>query len=679
VALESPPSKEQPPTAARRRAEKLRAAIRRHDYRYYVLDRPVISDARYDRLFDELTRLEAAYPGLVRPDSPTQRVAGAPLSSFPTIEHEAPMLSLASVTDAAAVRRFAERMRACARGPAVRFVAEPKFDGLSLEIVYRNGVLVRASTRGDGRRGEGVTENVKTIRSVPLRLRGTFVPRLLAVRGEAIMRLADFRTLNARLEQQGQPLFANPRNAAAGSVRQLDPRVTAGRRLDVFFYDILRMEHGPQLVDGMAVLRALARWGLHVSPSARVCSRFEEIIRYHRDMERRRASLEYEIDGIVLKLNDLDLRAGLQTTARHPRWALAFKFAARGEVTTIEGIVVQVGRTGVLTPVAVLRPVRIGGVTVTRATLHNRDEIARKDLRIGDVVRVVRAGDVIPDIVERVADAGVGGRRRRFLMPTRCPVCRTPVVREGPFDRCPNGLACRAQLERTIQHFGSRDALDIRGLGPETVHALGAAGLVRSVADLFALSRQDLVKVERFAEVSASNLLEAIANARHVPLWRFLHALGIPGVGAQTARDLAERFGTLERLAAADEARLTAVPGIGPAVAGDIAAFFRRVGNRRVIESCRRRGVRVIGSSSARRGPLAGKTVVFTGGLRSMTREDAEERARAAGARTARSVGTGTDLLVAGVNPGAKHAKARALGVRIVDEERFRKLIGSRG
>jgi DNA ligase (NAD+) len=393
-------------------------------------------------------------------------------------------------------------------------------------------------------------------------------------------------------------------------------------------------------------------------------------------MARRRDSLPYEIDGIVMKVDDLESRARLRTTARHPRWALAYKFAAREELTTIEDIVVQVGRTGVITPVAVLRPVQIGGVTVMRATLHNREEIARKDLRIGDVVRVIRAGDVIPEIVERVSTGGAR-RHARFAMPARCPVCRTSLVHEGPFDRCPNGLACPAQLKRTIQHFGSREALDIRGLGPETVDALVSAGIVRSVADLFALTRRDLLRVERFADVSASNLLDAIDKAKRPPLWRFLNALGIPGVGAQTARDLAEHFGTLERLESANEAALTAAPGIGPAAARDIAEFFRRAFNRRVIELCRRRDVQVTGATEKHRGPLAGKTVVFTGALASMTREEAEERVRASGAHTARSVSAETDLVVAGSEPGSKYAKAHALGVRVIDEEQFQQLIGA--
>jgi DNA ligase (NAD+) len=661
--------------AAARRIEELRAAIRRHDYRYYVLDRPTISDAEYDRLYSELVRLEMARPDLVTRDSPTQRVAGAPLPAFSAVAHLAPMLSLESVTTAEAVRRFDERMRA--DGAPVSYVLEPKFDGLSLEVVYREGRLWRASTRGDGEHGEGVTDNVKTIRSVPLRLSGRSIPRLLSVRGEAIMRRDDFRRLNEELAHRGEPQFANPRNAAAGSIRQLDPRVTRGRRLDVLFYDILRIEGGPRLVDDAGVLDALARWGLHAAPHAPVAGTLHDILKYHERMERRRDLLPYEIDGIVVKVNDFAHRARLQTTARHPRWALAYKFAAREEQTTIEEILVQVGRTGVLTPVARLRPVHIGGVTVTRATLHNRDEIAREDLRVGDRVRVVRAGDVIPEIVERVPGPG-RPRRARFVMPGRCPACRTPTVRDGPFDRCPNGLACPAQLKRTVQHFGSREALDIRGLGPETVDALVDSGLVRSIADLFVLRARDLTGLERFGEVSAANLLRAIETARRVPLWRFVHGLGIPGVGAETARDLAAHFGTLERLRAASEPVLRETAGVGSATARNVWSFFRRAVNQRVIDRCLARGVRVRRLSGTRAGALTGKTVVFTGGLTSMTRGAAEARARAEGAHTARTVSRATDLLVAGRAPGSKYRKARALGIPIVDERRFQQLVADR-
>ena len=660
----------------RERIQRLRSAIREHDYRYYVLDAPTIPDAEYDRLFADLVRLEEAHPEMITPDSPTQRVAGAPLPSFPTIEHLAPMLSLESVAAEDLVRRFDQRVRAAARHSGIRYVLEPKFDGLSLEIVYRNGVLDRASTRGDGERGEGVTANVRTIRSVPLQLRGDRPPTLLAIRGEAVMPIAEFKALNRRLAREGQPLFANPRNAAAGSIRQLDPRITAGRHLEVFFYDILSIEGGPRFADDMSRLRAFERWGLQPSPYARPGSSIDAVARYHAEMDRRREALPYEIDGIVIKVDDLVLRRRLLTTARHPRWALAWKFAAREAQSTIEDIVVQVGRTGVLTPVAVLRPVEIGGVNVARATLHNRAEISRKGLRVGDRVQLIRAGDVIPEIIGPAPGSGARPRRP-FVMPSRCPQCGTPLVREGPFDRCPNGLACPAQLKRTIQHVASREALDIRGLGPETVDALVDSGRVRSVADLFDLTKRDLLALERFADVSAGNLIAAIDRARHTTLDRFVTALGIPGVGAQTARDLAAHFGTLPRLQTAGMAALLEAPGVGPAVARAVVEFFGHPFNRHVIEACRRHGVRVDMPSADRGGPLAGKTLVFTGGLRSMTREEAEQRARARGAHTSRSVSGATDLVVAGREPGSKYARARSLGVRVIDERQFRKLVGA--
>ena len=663
---------------AHRRAERLRAQIRRHDYLYYVLDCPEISDAQYHRLFAELSALEAAFPRIVTPDSPTRRVAGAPLPAFPSVRHLAPMLSLDSVADPEDVKRFDERVRTALHRLQVGFVLEPKFDGLSLEVVCRDGVLQRASTRGDGEHGEGVTENVRTIRSVPLRLAGDAraLPRVLSVRGEAVMRIEDFRALNARLERSGEPPFANPRNAAAGSIRQLDSDVTAQRRLQVFFYDILHIEAGPRLANDRAVQRALAGWGLVTSPHVRNSNGLDDVFAYHREMQQLREKLGYEIDGIVLKVDDLAGRRRLRATGRHPRWALAFKFAPRREQTVIKDIYVQVGRTGVLTPVARLRPVQIGGVTVSRATLHNREEIARKDLRVGDTVRIVRAGDVIPEVVERLPSPGAR-RRRPFSMPRRCPACRSLIVREGPFDRCPDGLACAAQLKRSIAHFGSRDALDIRGLGLETVEALVSSGLVRSAADLFALRAQDLAGVERFGDVSAANLLRAIDKARHPTLWRFLHALGIPSVGAQTARDLAAHFGSLGAIISASESELREVPGIGQAVSREIAHFFRQSGNRRVIDLCRQRGVTPEEGKPAPKGALAGKTVVFTGGLASMTREEAEERARLMGARTSNSVGPHTDVVVAGRDPGTKFAKARTLGIRIINERMFQQL--SRG
>ncbi|MDE3154607.1 MAG: NAD-dependent DNA ligase LigA [Acidobacteriota bacterium] len=661
----------------RARVEALRREIRHHDYLYYVLDRPKIPDAKYDRLFRALQQIEAAHPSLVTPDSPTQRVGGAPLASFPGVRHLAPLLSLDSVVDPEDVRRFDARVRQVA-GHDLVWELEPKFDGLSLELVYEDGRLVRASTRGDGERGEGVTENVKTIGAVPLRLRedGPRVPRRLAVRGEALIRIKDFEQLNARLAKRGEPTFANPRNAAAGSIRQLDPRVTAGRRLEVFFYDVLAMTGGPRFRRSVEMLDALRAWGLRTSGENRTGTTVEDVLAYHDRLGRRRHTLAFEIDGVVIKLDDLAARDRLRATSRHPRWALAYKFAPRAEQTVIRDIRVQVGRTGLLTPVAVLDPIEIGGVTVSRATLHNREEVARKDLRIGDTVRVVRAGDVIPEVVARI-----GRRRRRgraFTMPHRCPSCRTPIVREGPLDRCPNGLACPAQLKGAIAHVGSRAALDIRGLGTETVEALVSTGLVRSVADLFTLKAADLRRLERFADVSSRNLLDAIDGARHPDLGRFLYALGIPGVGAATARDLAAHFGRLDALMDADEAALRVVPGIGPALSASVATFFGRRQNRRIIEQCLARGVTPRAPARATRGRFAGQTVVFTGSLSAMTRDEAEARVLAEGGQVSGSVSRQTDLVVAGADPGSKLARARALGVPVVDERTFLKRLGRR-
>ena len=462
---------------ARRRVDALRESIRQHDRAYYVLDRPEISDEEYDRLFDELRRLERTHSDLVTPDSPTQRVAGAPLPAFTQVRHAAPMLSLDSVTDPDAVRQFDRRIRQ-SLGERTKYVLETKFDGVSLELVYEDGAFVRASTRGDGVRGEDVTHNVKTISLLPLRLRtsGVPAPRVLAVRAEALMHIDDFTALNTALEREGKPMFANPRNAAAGSIRQLDPRITASRPLNLVVYDELVLDGGRRLDTHWDVLNRLQDWGLRIAPLARRADTVDDVLAYHREVETKRDTLGYEIDGIVVKVDSLAERERLGVTARHPRWALAFKFTAREKDMTIEDIIVQVGRTGVLTPVAVLEPVQIGGVTVTRATLHNREDVTRKDLRVGDRVRVVRAGDVIPEVVERVARGAKHGRP--FSMPSTCPSCGTRVVQNGPFDVCPNGFACPVQLRRSIEHFGSRDALDIRGLGRETVNALVSSGLV---------------------------------------------------------------------------------------------------------------------------------------------------------------------------------------------------------
>jgi DNA ligase (NAD+) len=659
----------------------LRREIRQHDRLYYELDRPVISDAAYDRLFAELRQLERTYPSLATPGSPTTRVAGAPVTGFPPVRHLAPMLSLESVTDPAAVAAFDARMRRSTAGRWRGYLAEPKLDGLSVEVVYREGQLIRASTRGDGEVGEGVTANVQSMSAVPARLRSrsTPAPPLVAVRGEVMMRRDDFQRLNARLERRGQTPFANPRNAAAGSLRQLNPRTTASRRLDVFFYDILELQGGPRLTDATDVRRALSAWGLPTCPYARRCLAADDAIAYQRDMARRRDSLDFEVDGIVIKVTDLRAREQLGTTARHPRWALAFKFAQAAAESTIRDIVVQVGRTGVLTPVARLDPIPIGGVTVSRATLHNRDEIARKDLRIGDRVRVVRAGDVIPEILERVPRSR-GRRAAPFRMPRRCPACRAPVVHEGPFDRCSNGLGCPAQLVRALTHLASREALDIRGLGISTAEALVEAGLVRSVADVFALHAETLTSRAHLGQVVSANLIAAIDRARHTTLSRFLYALGIPGIGAQTARLLADHFGTLEAVRAASERDCRAVPGLGPIAARDVWSFLRTPAVRRTIDACLRHGLRPASARPVRlRSPLAGKAVVFTGALTSMTRAQAETRARELGAQTSSAVGPHTDLVVAGARPGAKYARARQRGIRVIDERRFRQYVGRLG
>ena len=642
--------------------------IRHHDYLYYVLDRPEITDEEYDALFNELVALERERPDLIAPDSPTQRVAGAPAETLPSVRHLAPMLSLESVTRPEDVRAFVTRARAATH--ALRLVAEPKLDGVSIEVVYEGGCLVRAATRGDGVRGEDVTANVKTIRSVPLRLRSSVrpVPRLLAVRGEVLMTKDAFRRLvdGAR---SGETVFANPRNAAAGSLRQLDPRVTASRRLHVLFYDLLACE-GAAFATHAEELDALRAWGLPVSDDIGVIEMLEDALEYHDAMERRRDELAFEIDGVVLKLDDTAAREKLGTTARHPRSAIAYKFAPREATTTIREIVVQVGRTGTLTPVAVFDPVSIGGVTVGRATLHNAGEIARKDIRVGDTVRILRAGDVIPEVVARVPASGEH-RRRPFSMPDRCPSCGARVEHRGAFDRCPAGLACRAQLASAIKHFGSRDALDIEGLGQETAEALVASGLVKDVAGVLGLREADLVRLDRFGALSAHNLMTAIERAKHTELPRFLYALGIPGVGKTLARDLAGAFGRLETLMDATEQDLVEA-GVGPVASSTIAAFFREPRNRAVVRACLARGLTFrCPSPPAASGPFAGKTVVFTGGLTSMPRAEAEERVRARGGRTSSSVSRNVDLVVVGQDAGAKLERARDLGIETIDEAGF--------
>ena len=663
------------PAQARQRIEALRRQIRDHDYRYYVLDRPTISDAAYDALIQQLQRLEGLFPELVSADSPTQRVAGQAREGFRTIPHHAAMLSLDSTTDADVVRQFDARVHQ-AIGPSVRYVLEPKFDGLSIEVVYRDGRLVAASTRGDGQRGEDVTANVRTIRTVPLRLRDAAepVPRLLAVRGEVLMRRQDFAALNDRLRRAGQPLFANPRNAAAGSVRQLDPRITAGRALRICFYDVTDVEgrHAPSTASLCA--EWMRGWGLPLGPHRRLGSNAADILAYRERMAIARESLDVEIDGIVAKIDSLAARTRLGNTARHPRWAIGLKFSARSAITRLERIETQVGRTGVLTPVAVLQPTDIGGVTVTRATLHNWHEIARRELRVGDTVDVIRAGDVIPEVVGRVTGSRRSSARPR--PPAHCPVCRARVIARGPFRVCPNALGCAAQRVQAIRHFASRAAFDIDGLGPSTVEALVNAGLVRSVADLFTLTDDDLRTVPRFGPVAANRLAAAINAARRVELERFLYALGIPGVGAATAAVVAEALKTLHAVRTASATHLAAVPGVGPVAGRAIAAFFRLPENDAVIDALLRHGVTVVPYQQGRRTRGSG-TIVFTGALRTMSRADAMRLVRRSGGRTGDRVTRATAIVVAGSRPGAKLQHARRLHVPVMTEREFVRRYGS--
>ena len=660
---------------AEARIAKLQTAIRHHDYLYYVEDRPEISDADYDKQYRELVALEEQFPDLVSEDSPTQRVAGKPLDSFPTVEHAAPMLSLESDQDESVLRRFDERLRK-GLGPdfPVEYMLEPKLDGLSVELVYQDGALLQASTRGDGRKGEGITANVRTITSVPLRLReGRHpIPKFLAVRGEIIMLAQTFDKLNERLISEGKEPFANPRNAAAGSVRQLDPQMTASRPLHLYVYDILASDEIPGIDSQWEVLASLRAWGLKVNERIRKGTTLEDVLAYHAETEAQRDNLGYEIDGVVIKLNDLAARQTVGWTSRHPRWAFAYKFPPRKEITRILSILPSVGRTGVVTPVAIMLPVELGGVTVARATLHNREEVARKDVREGDRVRVQRAGDVIPQVIERIEEPD-RERAPEWRMPANCPSCGTPLLERGPFTVCPNSFECPAQLAGRIVHFASRDALDIEGLGDETAKLFVAKELVRQLPDLFDLQAEQLMELEGFAQKSATNLVNALKKAAHVEHARFLYGLGIPEVGVAVARDLSRYFGTFAGLRTADEAALQEVSGVGPRMAEQITAFFREPHNAEVLDALLKKVDLIETEPSARTPasvlPLAGQKWVFTGGLTHLTRRDAQEKIEALGARATGSVSKSTTVVVIGEDAGSKADDAQKLGIKTMNED----------
>jgi len=665
---------------AEKRVKKLREQIRHHNYLYYVLNKPEISDAEYDRMMRDLMKLEQQFPELITPDSPTQRVGAVPAEQFAAVRHVRPMLSLDSILTKEEVKKFDERVKRELGISDVEYVAEPKLDGLSVELIYEHGKFVRGSTRGDGINGEDITENIKTIRAVPLVLRGMQekLPDVLAVRGEVIMHIDDFEELNKRFIKRGEQPMANPRNAAAGSLRRLDPRETAGRPLDIFFYEILGMEgYGGDVNTQWDTLQSFKRWGLKVNSLVRRCNDIEEAITYHEEMAKKRDELSYEIDGVVVKVDRFDYQEKLGTKSRSPRWAIAYKFPPREEVTEIMDIVVQVGRTGVLTPVALLKPVDVKGVTVSRATLHNQDFIEQMDIRIGDTVKVARAGDVIPEVVAVMREKRTG-RERKFHIPDRCPVCNSDVARDGAFYRCMGGLSCQAQLKRAITHFASKGAMDIEGLGGKTVDMMVDNGLIKGVSDLYFLKKEDLLELPRFAKKSVDNLLNAIEESKNRSLARFIYALGIPNVGEHVARLLAEKFGSLENLMKASREDLLSVYEIGPEIAENVVAFFREKHNLDEIEKMKKAGVRATAVVEKKKGggPLQGKTFVFTGALQGFSRDGAKAIVEEMGGRASSSVSKNTDYVVAGENPGSKYEKAKKLGVKIITEEDFKKMVG---
>lgn len=667
--------------AAKAEIERLRREINLHNYRYYVLDSPLVTDAEYDRLMKRLAELEALHPGLVTPDSPTQRVGAEPLESFGTIKHTMPMLSLANALakeEAVDFDARVKRLLGLSPDEKIEYVAEPKMDGLAVELIYEHGVFTKGSTRGDGYTGEDITLNLKTVRSIPLSLQpfGKAVPALVEVRGEVYLPLDNFKKLNAEREKAGESLFANPRNAAAGSLRQLDPKITAGRPLDIFCYGLGAVEiEGVSFKTHFECLEFIKKTGLKVNPFAQIARGIDAVLDYHDEMEKRRAGLNYELDGVVIKVNSLDLQARLGVITRSPRWAVAYKFAPRQESTTVRRITVGVGRTGALTPVAVLEPVEVGGVTIEHATLHNQDEVDRKDVREGDTVIIQRAGDVIPEVVCTVKEKRPCGSRP-FKMPDKCPECGSKIEKDGAIHFCTGGLSCPAQLKRTIAHFASKRAMDIEGLGGSHVEQFVDAGLVKDVADIYFLTKDGVSALARWGEKSAQNLVSAIERSKHPALDKLIYALGIHGVGEHTAKVLATEFGNLPALMRADEAALQKIHEIGPETAHSVVDFFTGARNAAVIEKLKKAGVEFKEAKRAEKGRLSGKVFLFTGTLETLTRDEAKNIVETLGASAANAVSKKVDYVVAGAEPGSKLDKARSLGLKIIDETEFKELAG---
>ena len=667
--------------AAATAAEALREALRYHNYRYYVLDDPVVSDAEYDRLFRQLQELEAQYPALETPDSPTHQVGGTVRDELDSAEHPTPMLSLKAAYEAEDVRNFDETCREELGRTTVTYTAEPKFDGLAVELIYEDGRLVQGATRGDGETGEEITANVKTIDGVPLHLRdaGRAVPERLVVRGEAYMRKDEFDAFNRRREEDGKEPFANPRNAAAGTLRQLDSTIAARRPLRIYFYEIA--DDGRDFDTHTEVLRALPEWGLRVCiEHIRRCDGIDEALAHHTNLVEQRDDLPYEIDGLVVKVNDFAAHETLGVRDRDPRWAIAYKFPPRRATTSIEDIFVQVGRTGRITPVAVLAPVEVGGVEVERASLHNQNEIDRKDIQIGDTALIERAGDVIPQVV-KVIEEERDGAEDPYHIPDTCPVCDSEVVLSDDKKQafCTGGMTCEAQFRERLKHYASREATDLEGLGDKRAEQLIDAGLIERISDLYEIEKDDLLALERYADRSAQNLLDEIDASLEQDVDRFVYALGIPLVGSATARLLAQHFASLDALMAANEEALTAIDDIGPEVARSIVAFFQETENRTVIDDIRDAGLTLTNPYAEDEAPLEGWTFVFTGSLDDWTRSEVQRFVEQHGANATSSVSGNTDYVVAGPGAGSKRADAEDRGIPVLDEGAFHELLRERG
>lgn len=668
-----------------RQIETLRDQIRQHNYRYHVLDDPEVPDAEYDRLMRQLQALEKEHPGLVTPDSPTQRVGDEPIDAFGTVQHRLPMLSLDNAFSEEELRDFhrrvVDRLGSENVGDDLSYAAEPKLDGAAVSLLYVDGKLERGATRGDGTRGEDITHNVRTIDAVPLRLLGNGYPPTMEVRGEVFMPKAGFEAYNRRAREAGEKTFVNPRNAAAGSLRQLDPKLTAARPLDIYVYAVGVVEGG-QLPDlHSEALDQLQQWGLKTCPERRVVQGVDGCLAYYASLGERRDSLPYEIDGVVYKVNSRADQEELGFVSRAPRWAIAHKFPAQEELTVVQGIEFQVGRTGAITPVARLEPVFVGGVTVSNATLHNIDELSRKDVRVGDTVIVRRAGDVIPEVVGVIVARRPKGTKR-VRLPRKCPVCRSKISREEgeAVARCTGGLYCAAQRIEALKHFVSRRAMDIEGLGSKVIEQLVAIDCVKTPADLYQLQKDELAAMERMGEKSAANLVAAIEKSKDTTLSRFLYGLGIREVGEATAASLASHFGGLAAIMAASDEELLAVADVGPVVASRIRAFFDEGHNRDVISRLQDSGLHWAESdptAPTSDGALAGKTFVLTGTLSSMTRDEAKDKIRLLGGKVTGSVSKKTDFVIFGEKAGSKLAKAQQLGVKTLDETQFADLLGN--